>query len=151
MKTAMEIAADANEALGTRRLRVRRVADLTAEDITRVAALVASGRTSSYWMVRHGGSVANRYGYPAETEAVAVAAWVDGSVVRVAAGAARLPANKVTCTGAFAAAMDLPRKGYWWMEVQGRTTRRAPFAEIDGAVDYCPHWPTVRRQAEEID
>lgn len=75
------------------RLRVRKVNEKA------VASQAASARRI---VVQHGGGVANRYGYPAATEAV-VAVPVGNAVVLFAS---RLPANKVTHSGAIAAAVS---------------------------------------------
>lgn len=47
----------------------------------------------------HGGSVANAYNYPAETESLVIVAFPSG---RVACWATQLPANKVTDSGILA-------------------------------------------------
>lgn len=77
------------------RLRVRRVNEnsIVAEAI---AAAKEKGRPVIF--ARHGGSVANKYGYPAETEGAVCIAWPDGSA-RVSI--VRLPANKVSLSGVF--------------------------------------------------
>lgn len=85
----------------TPRLRVRRV------NFDHDAA-VEMGReavTANKWRSRawHGGGVANKYGYPAETEAMVAVASPTG---RVAVWWSRLPANKVTTFGAAFAALS---------------------------------------------
>lgn len=54
----------------------------------------------------HGGGVNNSYGYPAQTEAILVVAMEIGQEMHCAVYAAQLPANKVTLSGAAAAAYD---------------------------------------------
>lgn len=85
----------------TRRLRVRRVDENAA--IERACAISSeTGRMAIH--IAHGGSVNNSYGYPAETEGVVAAATPDG---RVWCCVERLPANKVTLSGAFFAVTGL--------------------------------------------
>lgn len=79
---------------GKQRLRVRRVnerafAESAAEQARALGRIVIR--------VIHGGGVANRYGYPAETEAALVVAMPSG---HAALWCARVPANKVTSRGA---------------------------------------------------
>lgn len=77
-----------------RRLVVRKIRNLEAK----AAAVLATARKHGTIQVcvYCGGSVANKYGYPAETEGAVVIAHPDGRVlVRVR----RLPANKVTDAG----------------------------------------------------
>ncbi len=75
------------------RLRVRRVNEHALAAETRQKAI----RTGS-WAIRcrHGGSVANAYKYPADTEAVLAVSNPAGLTV---VWMARLPANKVTLAG----------------------------------------------------
>jgi hypothetical protein len=79
------------------RLRTRTVdADRYASKAAAEAVVI--GRS---WVATHGGSVANSYGYAAETEGVLAAAVYDttANVVRVRVWAGQLPANKVTTGG----------------------------------------------------
>jgi len=50
--------------------------------------------------VTHGGGVANSYKYPAVTTAVGTVAIIHNGVEYVYSGAAQIPANKVTLSGA---------------------------------------------------
>lgn len=84
-------------ALGVRRLRVRRV-DPDPRKIENVLSRAA--REGKSYTSRHGGSVCNSYGYPADTEYYAVCAIRDGVTLRVRYGAGRMPANKCTHAGA---------------------------------------------------
>lgn len=80
------------------RLRVRRVDEsATAADAQKKAK--KSGSPS--FSVRHGGDVANRYGYPAKTECCVAVALPDG---RCVVWVDRIPANKATLAGACSAA-----------------------------------------------
>lgn len=76
----------------TRRLRVRRV-----DEHALATAVSASEKPGWYASIRTGGSVANKYGYPASTEAALAVRAPSGQVV---VWMARLPANKVTNGGA---------------------------------------------------
>lgn len=82
-----------------RRLKVRQV-DL---DIERFVDGLGDGAIEC--SISHGGSVANAYDYPAATEGVAMIALREGRKVTMIAGAARVPANKVTDAGVIAAAL----------------------------------------------
>ena len=78
-----------------RRLIVRRVDE---HELLRdaIAKAFETGKPSIF--ARHGGSVANKYGWPADTEGALAIAFPDGrSYVEVV----RLPANKVTLAGVF--------------------------------------------------
>lgn len=77
-----------------RRLRVRRVNEGW---LASYVADRAAKRGEPCVSVRHGGTVANKYGYPAETEAVLAVA-LDAETVVV--WARRIPANKATLSGA---------------------------------------------------
>jgi hypothetical protein len=103
------------------RLRVRRVRELTEDEIA--GTIERAARKGAAFHARHGGGVDNSYGYAAETEVVAVAALRVGDVVLAWAGAGRIPANKVTTTGAFCGALGLPRRGPWWTYARGQTPR----------------------------
>ena len=85
-----------------KRLRVRRV----DEDAAAVAALDAA-REKGRAVIKacHGGTVANSYGYPAETEGCISIAWPDGHIWQVVV---RLPANKATLSGVFRHAWGKP-------------------------------------------
>ena len=82
------------------RLRVRRV-----DENFELQRAIESARSSRYPVIRcvHGGTVANWYGYPAETECIVTIAWPDGRVWQ--SGIERIPANKATLAGAFRACM----------------------------------------------
>ena len=87
--------------LGGRRLRVRSVNEFALAE--RVAdRSLEKGRAAIH--CTHGGGVANRYGYPASTEAVLAVA-LDAQTVVL--WARRLPANKVTLAGAAGKYADL--------------------------------------------
>jgi hypothetical protein len=75
-----------------RRLIVRRVDEMA---LAEKALSTALARHDLYVTVAHGGSVANNYGYPAETEGALAIATPNLCVVYVN----RLPANKVTEAG----------------------------------------------------
>jgi hypothetical protein len=77
------------------RLRVRKLDEinLTQEAINKAKEL---GRP--YILCKHGGSVNNSYGYPAETEGGVAVGFPDGSAW---CSVDRLPANKVTYSGVF--------------------------------------------------
>lgn len=75
------------------RLRVRRVDELSAG---RGAAELARSTGRPAFLVVHGGSVCNNYGYQANTEYAVARALPDG---RVLVQVGRLPANKVTHGG----------------------------------------------------
>ena len=81
------------------RLRVRRVEEHSLAEHTLARARKHNRVAVS---VRHGGSVANSYGYPAETEGAVAIAAPDG---RVWVGVERLPANKVTLSGVVSAVL----------------------------------------------
>lgn len=82
-----------------RRLRLRRVNE---ELLAKEVSTRASDKNKFSWIVAHGGSVCNNYGYPANTEGAVIACiprhkplvWVT-----------RLPANKVTLSGVIAACL----------------------------------------------
>lgn len=80
-----------------RRLRVRAVNE---DSVAALAAELAAKRGEPAIVVRHGGDVANRYGYPAATEGVVAVAL---SPYLVVVAGCRLPANKVTYAGVLAA------------------------------------------------
>lgn len=75
------------------RLRVRR---LDVDRVVERALAAAQARQKTVAVADHGGSVANKYGYPAETECALVVADPLGNAV-VFCG--RKPANKVTLSG----------------------------------------------------
>lgn len=78
------------------RLKVRRVDENQA---TQEALQLAKETGKAQVHISHGGSVANSYRYPAETEGCVVIAFPTGSFLcRVE----RLPANKVSDSGVFA-------------------------------------------------
>jgi hypothetical protein len=78
----------------SRRLRVRRVDELALARET-----IEEARTTCRpsYNVAHGGGVSNSYGYRAETECCVAIATPDG---RAAVWVDRIPANKVTYSGA---------------------------------------------------
>ena len=78
----------------SRRLRARRVDE---HDLARAAQLRAIATGGAAADVDHGGTVANAYGYSAQTEAALVAALPDG---RCVIWLRRIPANKATLRGA---------------------------------------------------
>lgn len=78
------------------RLRARTVDAGQLERVATRAAVKASQRGKPTVRIRHGGDVANCYGYPAYTETV-VAVAIDAKTVGV--WAAQVPANKVTFGG----------------------------------------------------
>lgn len=82
-----------------RRLKVRLVRAPMTELINSLKDGVAK------YEVWHGGDVSNNYDYPAATEGVAMIAIREGRKVTMIAGAARVPANKVTDAGVIAAAL----------------------------------------------
>jgi hypothetical protein len=91
MKTARQITHIDNPI----RLRVRRVNELA---ITEEAIHMAKESKRAWVVVNNGGSVANRYGYPADTEGVVAVGFPNGnSWTKVV----RLPANKVSSSGVF--------------------------------------------------
>jgi len=75
------------------RLRVRRVDEVHHVEVALEKA-AQSGKVA--FSIGHGGDVANRYGYPAETEGCLAVAFPSGEVE---AWVVRVPANKVTLTG----------------------------------------------------
>ena len=79
----------------SRRLQVRRV---DAESLGLEALKEANEKGKTIIKVAHGGGVANKYGYPAETEGAVAVAYPTGEHW---VGFARLPANKVTYGGVF--------------------------------------------------
>ena len=85
------------------RARTRKVAVDALVTETREDAAAAGKPAIS---VQHGGGVANKYGYAAETEACVVVAFPCGYAV---AYLGTLPANKVTLGGACVAAAGLGR------------------------------------------
>jgi len=91
------------------RIRVRRARSITAMALDAISTASVEGHARH---VDHGGSVANCYGYPADTQVagVSVVRVADG-VYRVLAGFAVLPANKVTRSAA--AAETLGYRGPW--------------------------------------
>jgi len=77
------------------------------------AAAKAAETNQPVMIARHGGSVCNSYGYPADTEgAVVVAIPHDGAVV-VACYATQLAANKVTLSGVAATAVGNFARPLW--------------------------------------
>lgn len=79
--------------VGTRR-RVRRIDEDTIAEVT---AMTCVSRGEDYITADHGGSVANKYGYPAQTEcAITVALRAERMVLQ---WCDRAPANKVTYSG----------------------------------------------------
>lgn len=95
----------------THRLRARTV-DTDSVAVRVSAHAMAAG--SPAYLVRHGGGVANSYGYPAETECVVAVGLPNGNV---AVWASQTSANKVTLAGAARAAVG-PVAGDLW---DGRT------------------------------
>jgi hypothetical protein len=83
------------------RLRVRRVNE--ADAITYVTKTAAE-TGKPHLRAAHGGSVANAYNYPASTEGCVAVGFPDGSYWCYVT---RLPANKVTLSGVFAAATGI--------------------------------------------
>lgn len=86
-----------------RRLRVRKA---NVEAVISIVRDDALKRKDWSFYSSHGGSVANKYGYPAETEVVFAAGDPSGNVVVFCE---RLPANKVTLGGAAAACLPCAR------------------------------------------
>lgn len=82
------------EPFGTHRLRRRRV-----DEIAMARSASDDAQRTGEWVlrVRHGGTVANGYGYRAETECVCVVSDPQG---RVLVWCGRAPANKATRRGA---------------------------------------------------
>ena len=80
-----------------RRLVVRRVDE---EATAKRALMLAHDIGGPAIITRHGGTVANKYGYPATTEAVTAVAWPDGRVW--CSEVVRIPANKATLGGVIA-------------------------------------------------
>jgi len=99
--TAPTTAAIKIEIENTRRLRVRRVSE---KALANRAITLAMEKGRAVILADHGGGVANKYGYPAETEGVVVVGYPDGTAV---GKVVRLPANKVTLSGVFAAISGL--------------------------------------------
>ena len=77
------------------RLRVRRVSEAS---LAGEAVQKAKESKRAWIMVDNGGSVANKYGYPADTEGVVSVGFPDGSSWTKVV---RLPANKVSSSGVF--------------------------------------------------
>lgn len=110
------------------RIRVRRARPIAAMAHDAIATASVEGHARH---VDHGGSVANCYGYPAETQAAGVSVVrVADHAYRVLAGFAVLPANKVTRSGA--AARTLGKRGPWDQRVG---TRRATLDRLDIIAD----------------
>jgi len=86
------------EATG-RRLLERRVDEIELGK-SYVESAMESGETLV--LVDHGGSVANNYGFPAQTEGLVSVAFPNGYLCQFGA---RLPANKVTSSGILAACL----------------------------------------------
>lgn len=106
------------------RLRVRRVDEREAMRSCVVAALAKPGHVAA--AAHHGGSVANSYGWPAETEAVVALAVVVDGWLWIAMDSGRLPANKVTRYGvASMSPVTAPYADLWhgWAVRRGRAIR----------------------------
>jgi hypothetical protein len=102
----------------TYRLRVRRTVPPTREEV--IELIQQAARTGATYHAWHGGSVANKYGYPAQTECVGMAAIRVGDLILVWASCGRIAANKATTTGALCGALGMSRRGPWWTWASGR-------------------------------
>lgn len=100
--------------------------------VTHILATAARAAVEGYAARGYiGGTVANSYGYPAQTDALGVCALrteTHGRTSRVAVvtAAGRISANKAT--GAGAVSQMTGGRGPWWMDAQGRTPRVTPAA-----------------------
>ncbi len=117
-------AAEANFDFPAPRLRVRRC-DMTRGHI--VGTILRAVKSGVGLTANHGGGVANAYGYPAETECVAVFAVrrEDGRHMEVAYDVGRHAANKVTAASAVACVTGRIG-GPWWTLAGGRDPRYTP-------------------------
>lgn len=133
----------------TSRLRVRRVDE-------RALAQHVKDDQEPGWRasVRHGGNVANCYGYRADTEAALAVRSPRGHVV---VWMARLPANKVTLGGAADACV--PGSRALWDSRYGRDAEKAAWWMIKKAFvkaviahgDKLPHLSVAEALAANID
>jgi hypothetical protein len=94
MKTLEDLIPD----LHAGRFRVRAI-DLPTF-VARAITKVLRNGYRYYVAAKHGGSVCNSYGFPAETETAGVAIAREGDVLWVRYGVGRIPANKATTGGA---------------------------------------------------
>lgn len=118
------------------RLRVRRVDEREAMRSCVAAAIAKPGHVSA--AVHHGGSVANSYGWPAETEAVVTLAVVVDGWLWLAMDSGRLPANKVTRYGvASMSPVTAPYADIWhgW-SVRRRRAMQSRDCDLSSAMAY---------------
>ena len=107
--TILTTAAEANEYIGRRRVRIFRgesVSGIVADRI-KAARDSATGRAC---IIDHAGGVPNCYDYPATTQALLVAAWADGRAIVLTS---TIPANKVTYAGAAVATAGEAARAVW--------------------------------------